>query len=196
MTIWENSVLNPCGPELFFFLGGRLFITASISLGVIELFRWYIWSWFNLATFYLSRKLSIYFIFPLLLNIGLCSRIWWFLNFFIFYCYLSLFLSEFFSFVYSLLSKNIKEIQETVRWSNLRIKDIQESEDSQLEGPVNIFNNIVEENVPILNNQMHINLTVASRIPNRLEQKINSSPQIIVKILNAQNKNRILKTVS
>jgi hypothetical protein len=32
-----------------------------------------------------------------------------------------------------------------MRSSNLRITDIEESEDSQLKGPVNIFNKIIEE---------------------------------------------------
>jgi hypothetical protein len=38
-----------------------------------------------------------------------------------------------------LLTQNIQEIQDTVRRPNLRIIGIEESEDSQLKGPVNIF---------------------------------------------------------
>ena len=47
-----------------------------------------------------------------------------------------------------LLTQNIKEIQDTIITPNLRIICIEESEDSQLKGPVNIFNKIIEENFP------------------------------------------------
>jgi hypothetical protein len=43
-------------------------------------------------------------------------------------------------------SHNILEIQDTLRRPNLRIIGIEEMEDSQLKGPVDIFNKIVEEN--------------------------------------------------
>jgi hypothetical protein len=39
---------------------------------------------------------------------------------------------------------NIQEIQDTKRTPNLRIIGIEESKDSQLKGPVNIFNKIIE----------------------------------------------------
>jgi len=45
-----------------------------------------------------------------------------------------------------LLTHNIREIQDTMRRPNLRIIGIEESQDSQLKGPVNIFNTIIEEN--------------------------------------------------
>ena len=38
-----------------------------------------------------------------------------------------------------LLTQTIQEIQDTMRKPNLRIIDIEESEDSQLKGPVNTF---------------------------------------------------------
>ena len=41
-----------------------------------------------------------------------------------------------------------------MRRPNLRIIDIEESEDSQLKGPVNIFNKIIEENFPNLKKEM------------------------------------------
>jgi len=49
-----------------------------------------------------------------------------------------------------LLVQNIQEIQDTMRRSNLRIIGIEESEDSQLKGPVIIFNKIIEETFPNL----------------------------------------------
>jgi len=54
--------------------------------------------------------------------------------------------------------QNIREIQDTMRRSNLRIIGIEESEDSQLKGPVNIFNKIIEENVSNLKKEMPINI--------------------------------------
>ena len=38
-----------------------------------------------------------------------------------------------------LITPNIQEMQDTMRKPNLRIIDIEESEDSQLKGPVNTF---------------------------------------------------------
>jgi hypothetical protein len=49
-----------------------------------------------------------------------------------------------------LLTQNIQEIQDTMRRPNLSIAGIEESKDSHLKGPVNIFNNITEENFPNL----------------------------------------------
>jgi hypothetical protein len=82
-----------------------------------------------------------------------------------------------------------------MRRPNLRIIGIGESEDSQLKGPVNIFNKIIEENFPNLKKEMPINIQEAYRTPNRLDQKRNSSLHIIIKTPNAQNKERILKAV-
>ena len=49
-----------------------------------------------------------------------------------------------------LLTQNTQEIQDKMRRTNLSITGIEESEDSQLKGPVNIFNKIIEENFPNL----------------------------------------------
>ena len=82
-----------------------------------------------------------------------------------------------------------------MRRSNLRIICIEESEDSQLKGPVNIFNKIKEENFPNLKNDIPINIQENSKTPNRLDKKRNYSHHIIVTTPNAQNKERILKAV-
>ena len=55
-----------------------------------------------------------------------------------------------------LLTQNIQEIQGTMTRPNLKIIGIEESEDSQPNGPVNIFNKIIEENFPNLKKEMHI----------------------------------------
>ena len=82
-----------------------------------------------------------------------------------------------------------------MRRPNLRIIGIEESEDSQLKGPVNIFNKIIEENFPNLRKEMPMNIQEAYRTPNRLNQKRSSSPHIIIRTSNALNKERILKVV-
>jgi hypothetical protein len=87
-----------------------------------------------------------------------------------------------------MLIQNIQEIQDTMRRPNLRVKGIEESDDSQLKGPVNIFNKIIEENFPNLKKEIPINIQEAYRTPNRLDQKRNLSHHIIVKTPNAQNK--------
>jgi hypothetical protein len=75
-----------------------------------------------------------------------------------------------------------------MRRPNLRIIGIEESEDSQLKGPVNIFNKIIEENFPNLKKEMPMNIQEAYRTPNRLDQKRNFSCHIIIKTPNALNK--------
>jgi hypothetical protein len=79
--------------------------------------------------------------------------------------------------------------------TNLRIISIEESEDSHLKGPVNIFNKIIEENFLNLKKEMPINIQEAYRIPNRLDQKRNSSSHIRIKTPDALNKERILKAL-
>jgi hypothetical protein len=79
--------------------------------------------------------------------------------------------------------------------TNLRIIAIAEEEDSQFKGPENILSKIIEENLPDLKRFIAINIKEAFRIPNRLDQKRNSSQNIKVKTLNEQNKERILKSV-
>jgi hypothetical protein len=88
------------------------------------------------------------------------------------------------------LTQNIQEIQDTMRRPNLRIIGIEESEDSQIKGPVNIFNRIIEEIFPILKKEMPMNIQEAYRISSRLDQKRNSSCHIIIKTPNALNKER------
>jgi hypothetical protein len=78
---------------------------------------------------------------------------------------------------------------------NLRIVGVDENEDFQLKGPANSFNKIIEENFPNLKNDMPMNIKEAYRIPNRLDQKRNSSRHIVIRTTNALNKERILKAV-
>jgi hypothetical protein len=72
---------------------------------------------------------------------------------------------------------------------NLRIIGI-EGKNSQLQGPENIFNKILEENVLNLKKKMTINIKKAYKTPNRLDQNTKFSYHIIIK--HVQNKERIL----
>ena len=76
---------------------------------------------------------------------------------------------------------------------NLRIIGIEEGEVSQIKVPEKMFNKIVQENFPNLKKEMTINIKEGYRTPNRLDEKRKSSHHIIIKILNVQNKERILK---
>ena len=49
---------------------------------------------------------------------------------------------------------------------NLKIIGIEEGEESELKGPENIFNKIIEENFPNLKEEMVINVQEACRTPN------------------------------
>ena len=53
-----------------------------------------------------------------------------------------------------ILTQNVQKIQDTMRRPNLRIMGIEEGEEYQLRGTVNIFNKIVEENFPTLKNEI------------------------------------------
>jgi hypothetical protein len=78
-----------------------------------------------------------------------------------------------------ILTQSIQEIQDTMRRPILRIVGIEENEDFQIKGPVNIFNKIMEENFPNLKRQMTMNIQEDYRAPNRLDQKRNSNQHII-----------------
>ena len=58
----------------------------------------------------------------------------------------------------TILSHDIQEIQHTMRRRNLQIIGIEENEGSQLKGPVNIFNKIIEENFPNIKKEMPMNI--------------------------------------
>ena len=66
----------------------------------------------------------------------------------------------------------------------IRIIGIDEKEDFELKGPVNIFNKIIEENFPNPKNEMPRNMQEAYRTPSSLDQKRNSFCHIIIKTPN------------
>jgi hypothetical protein len=75
-----------------------------------------------------------------------------------------------------------------MRRPNLQIIGVDENEDFQFKGPVNIFNKIIEENFPNLKKEMPMNIQEAYKSENRLNQKRNSSQHIKIKKPNALKK--------
>ena len=71
------------------------------------------------------------------------------------------------------LTQSIQEIWDTMKRENLRMIGIKEGEDSQFKGPENIFNKIIEENIPNLKKEMDKNVQEVYRIPIRLTRKEN-----------------------
>jgi hypothetical protein len=82
-----------------------------------------------------------------------------------------------------------------MRRPKLRTIGIEEREDSQLKGPVNIFNRVIDESFPSLKKEMPMNIKEDYSTLNRLDQKRNSSRNIIIRTTNALNEDRILKVV-
>jgi hypothetical protein len=70
-----------------------------------------------------------------------------------------------------ILTQNIQEIQDTKRRPKLRVIGLDENEDFQLKGPVNIFNKIIEENFPYLKKEMPMSIQGFYRTQNRLSQE-------------------------
>jgi DNA-binding protein H-NS len=66
--------------------------------------------------------------------------------------------------------KKIQELTDPIKRPNLRIMGIEEGEEVQAKGMCNIFNKIIAENFPNLENSMPIQMQEAFRTPNRPEQ--------------------------
>ncbi|KAL6045228.1 hypothetical protein STEG23_009520 [Scotinomys teguina] len=94
------------------------------------------------------------------------------------------------------ITQNVQEIWDTMKRPNLRIIEIEEGEEYQLKGTENIFNKIIEENFSNLNKEIPIKIQEAYRTPNRLDPQNKSSRHIIIKTLNIQNKERILRAAT
>ena len=71
-------------------------------------------------------------------------------------------------------------IQNIQRTHDIMKIGIEENKDSQLKGPENVFNKIIEENFPNLKKEMAIKVQEAYRTPNKWDQKRKSSHHIIV----------------
>ena len=67
------------GPGLF--LIGKFLMMASISLGVMGMFRPVIWSWFKFIFGICLENCPFHQDFSVMFSISLCSRIWWLFQF-------------------------------------------------------------------------------------------------------------------
>jgi hypothetical protein len=65
--------------------------------------------------------------------------------------------------------RNMEELTNSIKRSNLSIMGIQEGEEVQAKGNCNIFNKIITEKIPNLEKTMSIQVQEASRIPNSLD---------------------------
>ena len=93
-----------------------------------------------------------------------------------------------------LLTQSIQKIQDTMKRPNLRTIGIEEKEDSQLKEPENVFKKIIEENFSSIKKEKAIKVQEACRTTNKWNQKRKSYRHRIIKTLNTQKKERILKT--
>lgn len=90
----------------------------------------------------------------------------------------------------------MQEILDTMKGPNLIIIGIEENKDPQITGPENLFNKITEENFSNPKKEMAIKVQEAYRTSNKWNQKRKSCSHIIMKTLNAENKQRTLKAAS
>jgi chromosome segregation ATPase len=67
--------------------------------------------------------------------------------------------------------KKMEELTDSIKRPNLRIMGIEEGEEVQAKGMLNIFNTIITGNFPNLEKSMPIQVQEASRTPNRPDQK-------------------------
>jgi archaeosine-15-forming tRNA-guanine transglycosylase len=65
----------------------------------------------------------------------------------------------------------MQELTESIKRPKLRIMGIEEGKEIQAKGMRNIFNKIITENFPNLEQTMPIQVQEASRTPNRPNQK-------------------------
>jgi hypothetical protein len=65
----------------------------------------------------------------------------------------------------------MQEQTDSIKRPNLGIMGIEEGEEVQLKGMCNIFNKIITENFPNLEETMPIKVQEGSRTPNRPDQK-------------------------
>jgi hypothetical protein len=86
----------------------------------------------------------------------------------------------------------MQELSDSIKIPNLRIMGIEQGEEVQTKGVNNIFNKIITENFP------NLEKVLANRYrkpPNRLDQNRTSPCHIIIKTINTENRERILKSV-
>jgi hypothetical protein len=91
--------------------------------------------------------------------------------------------------------RNMQELTNSIKRTNLRIMGIEEGKEVQAKGIHNIWNKIITENFPNLQKAMLIQVRGASRTPNRLDQNKTNPQHIIIKTTSTENRERILKSI-
>jgi hypothetical protein len=89
----------------------------------------------------------------------------------------------------------MQELTNSIKRPNLRIIGIEEGEEVKAKRIHNIFNKIIKENFPNLENTMPIQVHEASGTPNRFEQNRTTLRHIIIKTTSTDTRERILKAV-
>jgi hypothetical protein len=89
----------------------------------------------------------------------------------------------------------MQELTNSIKRPNLRIIGIEEGEKVQAKGMPNIFNKIITENFPNLENSIPIQIQEASRAPNRQDQNRTTPQHITIKTTTTETQERILKAV-
>jgi hypothetical protein len=75
----------------------------------------------------------------------------------------------------------MQKLPDSIKRPNLRLVSIEEGEEVQAKGILNIFNKIITENFPNLEKTVPIQVQKAPRTPNRLDQNITIPQHIIIK---------------
>jgi hypothetical protein len=89
----------------------------------------------------------------------------------------------------------MQELTDSIKRPNLRIMGIEKGKEVQANGMSNIFNEIIPESFPNPEKSIPIQLQEASRTPNRPNQNRSTPQHIIIKTMNTETQERILKAV-
>jgi hypothetical protein len=89
----------------------------------------------------------------------------------------------------------MQELSGSIKRPKLRIIGIGDGEEVQAKGICNIFNKIITEYFPNLENVLPIQIQEATSIPNRLHQNRTSPQYVIIKTTSTENRERILRAI-
>jgi hypothetical protein len=89
----------------------------------------------------------------------------------------------------------MQELTDSIKKSNLRIMGIEEGEKVQAKDMHNIFNKIITENFPNLEQAIPIQMQETSRTPNKPDQNRTTPWHILIKTTRTETQERILKAV-
>ena len=86
----------------------------------------------------------------------------------------------------------IREMQDNMKRNNIRIIRIPEGEEEE-QGKENLFEKVIMENFPNLRREKVIQIQEKQRVPSKRNPKRPTARNIIIKMANFQDKERILK---